>query len=95
MTVVLLAVAVIFGLTGLLFFFGSVMPTDRWPSRSHRLIAMITGATMLAVAGALAAAGATSGSTRRDLLLVAGPAAIAGAVGRWLVRWRWEVGQQS
>jgi hypothetical protein len=91
--IALFVISVPFAVTGLLILYGSVRPSDRWPSRSHRAAGILTGATMVTVAVAFVAAAATSGGTHTDLLIAGGLAGVAGAVSRWLVRWRWEAKQ--
>jgi hypothetical protein len=90
MTVILLIVVVAFGVTGGLLVYGSLRPSERWSSNSERAVALLTGLSMVAIAAAFAAAAATRGGTRTDLLIVGGCAGLIGAIGRWFVRRHWE-----
>ena len=83
-------VGLMFAGTGVLFLYGSLQRDPRWPSRPHRLVAILTGLAMFAFGAALFAAAWTSRSTSRDLLIAGSLTAFALAVARWLVRYRWE-----
>ena len=81
--------AAVFALPGVLFLYAASRQ-GRWDSSAERLVAIITGASDLALAAAVGQAAFTSGSTRWDLGLAGGLAAGAGVIGRRIVRARWQ-----
>ena len=90
MKVVYPIAGLMFAGTGVLFLYGSLQRDPRWSNETAaRLIAMLTGLAMLVLGAPLVAAAWTSRSTSRDLMIAGGLTAVALAVARWLVGYRW------
>jgi hypothetical protein len=89
-TVFYLIAGLVFAVPGVVLLYGSIPRDPRWPSRSHRVAVILTGLAMFALGAAFVTAAWTSERMSKALLIAGGLAAVACAIARWLVRYRWE-----